>query len=401
MKRLKIILMGLLSVCLMNGCTKDIQVTQTEEVAKVEQVEELQKSEVVEINDEMKRQKLEILMMESREGNVSIEESPDGTYLCGIDYETNHLVILDEEGKEVLNSKLVSPSDESLQLTFYAWAEEKDWLWLIHNRTHQVKDFVKIDLKTGEVTYFEQNYGFNGDYALEPNTGYLCFSNAPVILDVEEREEFIASNQEITLKLVNLFEEGKEKIIVTANSRIFNPQWIQPYFFTYNDPLLGADEIERVTYAFNQSYKLLPTITDPVEYETDEMYMNKYAYIVEELKALGEKSDAVVTLYGYTIPIKDINIRQENGEPLSEQGYIDCIPDNVYMRLHLYINDTNAEECTVLANFFKLKYDDETVAWLMNKFVNERESYIAFTDGSFIRFGMTTAGFKSVSVGVE
>lgn len=298
MINLKFILMGILSVCLMSGCTRDVQVTVMEEEIVEQSVDTLQ------VTKEIRRQQINGLMINSAAGNVSIEESPNGTYMCGVDYETNHLVILDEKGTVVINTDLVSPIDESLYLTFYAWANEQKWLWLVHNRTHQIKDFVKIDLTTGAVTYFEQNYGFQGDYALEPNTGYLCFSDAPVLLDIEDREAFIESNQDVTLKLVNLFEENEAQTIETANGRTFSPNWIEPYTFTYNNPYLGINEMEKVTYAFNQSYELLPAIAGPIVYETDELYMKKYGDILEELKTSGKESTEVVTLYGYTMPIR-------------------------------------------------------------------------------------------------
>lgn len=408
MRNLKIILMGILSVCLLGGCTKDMQGTVMEGEEIVEQVEILQVPEnpeeqlidTLQARKEMRRQQINELMINSPVGNVSIEESPKGTYMCGIDYETNHLVILGENGTVIINTDLVSPIDESLYLTFYAWADEQEWLWLVHNRTYQIKDFVKIDLTTGEVTYFEQSYGFLGDYALEPNTGYLCFSNAPVILDSDERKVFIESNQEVTLKLVNLFEENEAQTIETVNARAFSPNWIEPYTFTYNNPYLGIDEIEKITYAFNQSYELLPTITEPIVYETDQLYIEKYKGILEELKVSGNKSKEVVTLYGYTMPIKDMTLWQQNEEWINDEGYIRCLSTKEDLRLYLFIDDRQVKDCIVLANFFGLKYDEKTVKWLMDKFINERDSYIAFKDGSYIRFSMTTGGFKLVSIGI-
>ncbi|HHX63028.1 MAG TPA: hypothetical protein GX707_20300 [Epulopiscium sp.] len=377
MRNIKIILMGILGVCLMSGCTKGVQVTK-----------------------EIRRQQINELMINSEAGNVSVEESPSGTYMCGIDYETNHLVILDEKGKVVINTDLVSPIDENLYLGFYAWANEQEWLWLVHNRTHEIKDFLKIDLTTGTVTYFEQNYGFLGEYALEPNTGYLCFSNAPAISDTDAEKAFVESNQEVTLKLANLFEEDEVQIIETANGRAFNPNWIEPYTLTYSNTYLGIDEIEKATYAFNQSYELLPAITEPIVYETDELYMEKCKDILGELQTSGKQSKEVVTLYGYTMPIKDITVLQENDGWINDEGYIRCVPAREDLRLYLYIDDRQVKDCTVLADFFGLKYDERTVKWLMDKFINERHSYIAFEDGSYIRFSMTTAGFKVVSIGI-
>lgn len=407
MKILKLTLVGLISIYTMSGCTKDIQEAQVENGGIVEQVEASQEpeqakdqvKEEIQVTQTMRGQQLDALMVDSRGGNISIEESLDGVYMCGIDYETNHIVILDEKNRVVLDTKLVSPVDDDLNLTFYAWADEKEWLWLVHNSTHQIKDFVKIDLTTGEATYFEQNYGFAGDFALEPNTGYLCFSDAPVILDIDERKAFLDANQEVTLKLVNLFNEDEAQIIETATSRDFCPKWVEPYTFTYNNPYLGIDEIEKVTYAFNQSYELLPMMTSPPVYETDEEYMEKCEYILQELRTSGGENKKVVTLYGYTIPIKDITLCQETSEWINEEGYIRCIPDRQDLRLHLFIDDRQAKDNEVLANFFRMKYDETTVRWLMEKFINEIDSYIAFKDGSYIRFSMTTGGFKSVSIG--
>lgn len=363
----------------MSGCAKNTQTTQVKKV-------------------EIHRNQLDELMSDSKKENISIEESLDGIYMCAIDYETNHIVILDKTNTVVLNTKLVSLEEEDLNLSFYAWADEKSWLWLVHHKTYLIKDFVKIDLTTGQTTYFEQNYGFARDFSLEPNTGYLCFSNAPMILDIDEREAFLDANQEVTLKLVNLFNKEEPQIVETATSREFCPEWVEPYTFTYNNPWLSPYEIEKVTYSFNQSYELLPTLTSPPIYETDEQYSKKCQYILEELKSSNKESEKEVTLYGYTIPIKDITLCQNTDEWINEKGYIRCIPHSKEFRLHLFIDDNQPKDNKLLADFFRLKYSEPTVKWLMEKFVNEKNSYIGFNDGSYIRFSMTTAGFKRISI---
>jgi hypothetical protein len=406
MKKLNVALIGMLGIFLLSGCAKDIEVTQIKEEERIEQVQlseepEEHSAETVQMTQESLRQQMDEMMKDNREGNASIEERMDGKYMCAIDYETNHLAILDEKGTVVINTDLVSPVDDSLHLRFYAWADEQEWLWLQHSQTWMIEDFIKIDLITGEITCFEQNYGFQGEFALEPNTGFLCFSDAPVIFDVEDGEAFIKSNQEITLKLVNLFEESKPQIIEVANSRHFRPQWIAPYTVAYNNPYLGADEIEKMTYSFNQSYELLPTMTEPVVYETDEQYIEKYEEILKKLSISGNQSQEVMTLYGYTMPIKEMCLWTEDETWVNEEGYIRCSPNNKELYLHLFIDDRNEQDCEVLADFFRLKYDEVTVKWLMDKFINERDSYIAFKDGSYIRFSLTTGGFKMVSIGIE
>ena len=404
---------GVLSITLfivsyaMSGCATNIQTPTVENEEIVEQVGDLQVTEQIKeqidskitVTKEIRFQQLDDLMMDSREGNVSIEESTNGEYLCGIDYETNHIVVLDKSNRIILDKKLVSPIDDELNLTFYTWGDEQKWLWLTHNRTYQIKDFVKIDLTTGEATFFDQNYGFMSDFALEPNTGYLCFSDAPMIFDMDERKEFLDSNQKVTLKLANLFNKEQPKIIETAISREFCPKWVDSYTFTYNNPYLGINEIEKVTYTFNQSYELLPTLTSPPVYETNEQYLEKCEYILKELKISEEKNENFVTLYGYTLPIKDITLYVETDEWINEKGYVRCIPESQDLRLHLFIDDRQSEDNERLVNFFRLKYSESTVKWLMDKFMNERNSYIAFKDGSYIRFSLTTGGFKIVSIG--
>ena len=238
-----------------------------------EQIEDVQNTKAIMLEH------LHESMASSPQGNLDIQENPNGSYVCGIDYESNHIVVLNAANEIVLDAVLRSPMDEGLNLSFYAWGDQQEWLWLIHNRTHQVKDFVRIDLITGDVSYFEQNYGFSTDFSLEPDTGDLCFSDFPIILDIDERQTFLASDHKITLSLVNLLTESTPQVIETSINRAFDPRWVEPYIFTYNNPYLGIDEIEQVTYAFNQPFELVSELTEPITYETHEEFKEKYNYI--------------------------------------------------------------------------------------------------------------------------
>lgn len=67
----------------------------------------------------------------------------------------------------------------------------------------------------------------------------------------------------------------------------------------------------------------------------------------QQLQTSGKQSKEVVTLYGYTIPIKDIAVWQEKDEWIKDEGYIRCIPGREDLRLHLYIDDRQVKDCTV------------------------------------------------------
>lgn len=345
---------------------------------------------------------LQVLMKDTLEGNLSTYESPNGDYLCGLDYESNHLVILDAKNEIVIDEIVNSPVNTGLWLSFYKWGTTHNWLWLTHQQTWLTKDFCKINLETGDIEYFEQNYGFATDFDLNPDTGYLCYSPFPVILDVTEREEFLAEEHEIPLYLVNLLDEGNmpHQVIATTNNREFQPEWIAPYTISYNNPYLGYDEIEKVTYTFNQPFELVDRLTDTLVKETNEELKEKYEHIIEIQRTSSNDTTETICLYGYNIPINDISTYNATYDdktiPFNKNAYINWTLD--MRHLTLYIDDRNLEDINKLTEFLRLKYAEDTVTLLMNKF-KEDDSYIVFTDDSYISFNLTTAGFKAVHIG--
>lgn len=398
MKILKIVTIIFLNMLLISGCgftTEDAEglnqnSNRVETEVGQEQIEDVQNTKAIMLEH------LHESMASSPQGNLDIQENPNGSYVCGIDYESNHIVVLNAANEIVLDAVLRSPMDEGLNLSFYAWGDQQEWLWLIHNRTHQVKDFVRIDLITGDVSYFEQNYGFSTDFSLEPDTGDLCFSDFPIILDIDERQTFLASDHKITLSLVNLLTESTPQVIETSINRAFDPRWVEPYIFTYNNPYLGIDEIEQVTYAFNQPFELVSELTEPITYETHEEFKEKYNYIRKVLIESGDVATELVNLYGYVIPIKDILLFDESNEIINQNGLVQCFSDRDGFLL--FIDDRQSKDLTRLENFLGLKYAEDTVGWLMEMFMKD-DSYIIFQDGSYIQVSQTTAGFKSVHIG--
>ena len=404
MKKSLWLFLVLSSTIILGGCNRSIVEVNLANptINQIEFTGEQPSEEDLSAFKERRLAKLQVLMKDNPEGNLSIYESPNGDYLCGLDYESNHLVILDAKNEIVIDEIVNSPVDTGSGLSFYKWGGAQNWLWLTHQQTWLTKDFCKINLETGDIEYFEQNYGFATDFDLNPDTGYLCYSPFPMILDVTEREEFLAEEHEIPLYLVNLLDEENtpQQVIVTADNREFQPEWIAPYTISYNNPYLGYNEIEKVTYTFNQPFELVDSLKDSLVKETNEGFKEKYEHIIEIQRASSNDTTETICLYGYNIPIHDISTYSATYDdgtiPFNENAYINWTLDTRY--LMLYIDDRRPEDIIKLTNFLRLKYAEDTITLLMDKF-KEGDSYIAFTDDSYITFNLTTAGFKAVRIG--
>lgn len=398
-KKLKTVLLGSIGILLIASC--DLYAKETTLLLQNQQANPF-KSNLIQLkNGHMTHENifkhLKECMLDSKEENLDIRESPDGSYLCGIDSTRNHLVVLNNQNEVVINEILLSPVEQDLTLSFCVWGNQKNWLWLTHNSTNQVKDFIRIDLNTGASDYYQQTYGFEQDFALEPDTGYLCFSDFPTLSDFHEEKSFLAKDHQITLRLVHLLEKGTPQVIETATNKAFEPRWAYNYSFTYNNPYFGDTELEKVTYAFNQSFELRDDIDLPIVYETQEAFSEKYDYVLKVLKNLGHQTDEVIDLYGYSVPIKDILIHNESSEIINLNGFINWFNDTDYLLLS--IDHWNTKDINRLAHFLGTKYNEHTVRWLMEKFIHENNSYTLFKDGSYIRISLTTAGFKFVQIG--
>lgn len=336
------------------------------------------------------------------EESIDIHLSPDESYMCGIGSESNHVVVLNAENQVVFNQVITAQEDDEFYLYFNGWSDNNKWLWITQQHTFFIDYFSLINLETGSVNHLKQEYGFQTDYAFNPNNGYLCFSTIPHFLDVDSREEFNDVEHELSLYLVNIFEDSDTewRILNTSTSRAFRPVWTDDYTIEYDAPYTSLEETERITFSFNQTYTSIGTSN------TTETNKEKAKRIIdfqnnEKVKGMLNIQDntkspitETIDLYGYSIPIQLINLYE--GGTYTPDNCIDWWRD--YNYLYIPTNDENDEDVRRLADFFSFKYSDETVDWLMDRF-KRGNGVIEFTDGTYIMFSKTTAGFRGVSCG--
>ena len=87
---------------------------------------------------------------------------------------------------------------------------------------------------------------FSGqEYALNPNTGIMVFSDYPRFFDADSAERFKSSGTTVTLYLLDLNGMALSSI-ATNTASYFNPQWIADDRVQYDDP--GAPD-QRLEYA--------------------------------------------------------------------------------------------------------------------------------------------------------
>jgi hypothetical protein len=92
-------------------------------------------------------------------------------------------------------------------------------------------------------TYPVSQLHLGHDYALNPNTGRLVYSDYPVFFIVEALQEFQDSGKAVTLGLFDLNSQNVQ-IIATSAAKAFQPEWLDERTVEYNDP----GSAERIVY---------------------------------------------------------------------------------------------------------------------------------------------------------
>ena len=150
----------------------------------------------------------------------------DNTQIAIIGYKK--LVFLDADGKitkEIEKNELNSELTDDVYIEPIGWAKNGQNLWVKISFTTDVYYFIKINIKTWEISSFENTLPFQGEYILNIETGWIAYSDYPKFYDVDSRNEFQQTDEIISLNLYNLY--TKETIEVDkAKTNQFKPEWI-------------------------------------------------------------------------------------------------------------------------------------------------------------------------------
>ncbi len=130
-----------------------------------------------------------------------------------------------KDGKllHVISNEAIN-TEEYTKVQLEQWNNNGDVLWCSLMETYNTIAYVKIDTETWEfVKYNDLNF-FSEEYVLNPNTGWIVYSDYPVLLEIISSEEYMESNRITTLSIYNLM--TKEEIEVEASeTNRFKPKW--------------------------------------------------------------------------------------------------------------------------------------------------------------------------------
>jgi hypothetical protein len=130
-----------------------------------------------------------------------------------------------EEGKllHTISSDVIN-TEEYTRVQIEQWNDEGDTLWCALMETYNTVAYISIDTKTWESVKYDGLAFNSAEYILNPNTGWVVYSDYPVMLDTIAVEQYIESNRLTTLSIYNLI--TKEEIdIETSEINKFRPKW--------------------------------------------------------------------------------------------------------------------------------------------------------------------------------
>jgi len=154
---------------------------------------------------------------------------------------TNTLVFVDPSGKPTQQFAVEQLSGQepsalhSASVSPYGWADDGQVFWAQVMRGPFEYEFSHVDVSSWRVIAYDVATLPMGDYALNPNTGLLAYSNAPITLAVDPGETFWESRRQVTLFVRDLAAQASRPIAASV-AKAFRPNWLDDTTLEYNDP---------------------------------------------------------------------------------------------------------------------------------------------------------------------
>ena len=180
--------------------------------------------------------------------SVDFRASPDGLTIAVSDNE--RLYLMDTGGNAFaqlstaqLGGSLPGAQDASIALE--GWSDDSARFWGHLFAASQMLGFYETNATGGELKSYDLSaVPFSGqEYALNPNSGMLVFSDYPRFFDADSAERFKSSGTTVTLYLLDLNSMALTTI-ATSTAASFDPQWISDDRIEYNDPGTPGQRLE-------------------------------------------------------------------------------------------------------------------------------------------------------------
>lgn len=161
--------------------------------------------------------------------------SPDGKTLAI--YDDKKLVLRDmaTSAQKEIPVEALSIAPEPNGPFLEGWSNDNSELWgvILMSESPNFFRVVAPDWKVEQ--YPLPHLPWGRDYALNPNTGLVAHSTAPLLLDTEDARKFEESQQRVILSVYDLF--SKRQIFVAESvAKSFQPRWIDDGVLEYTDP---------------------------------------------------------------------------------------------------------------------------------------------------------------------
>lgn len=161
------------------------------------------------------------------------------------DYFYGGLGFLDLAGGQVLHEFAFEYVDEMLSIAIEKWSHDSSNLWVKFAAGPTPAMFSKVNTQDWSVVDYELGeINIGADGSLNPNSGYLVYSDHPTFFDVMSANDFAQSGQPVSLYVFN-FDQGVESKIAESVARQFNPFWADDMVAGYHDP---ASDTGAMTY---------------------------------------------------------------------------------------------------------------------------------------------------------
>jgi len=134
-------------------------------------------------------------------------------------------------------STLSNVRRNDVQIEPIAWTAGGAFFWGSLYQTVNILSFFRVIAETWEVdSYDVDTLKINSsDYALNPSSGMLVYSDFPAVFDVDTYQYVKKSKMRIHLYLYNLI-SGESTLLATTHSKDFKPRWISPCDIEVNNP---------------------------------------------------------------------------------------------------------------------------------------------------------------------
>lgn len=115
--------------------------------------------------------------------------------------------------------------DQYTMLQIDKWNDDGDVLWCGIMETFNTIAYISIDTKTWEREIYDGLDFDSNEYVLNPNTGWVLYSDYPFIFDPIDAEEYKKSKELTTLSIYNLM-SGERIDIDSHEANEFKAEWM-------------------------------------------------------------------------------------------------------------------------------------------------------------------------------